>query len=68
MTKKENSVRKIVYEKESDSEPEVDESENVPEKTEKEIEKPKIGKKQPAQKSKNNIFECLNNNSKRNKR
>ena len=68
MAKKENSVRKIVYEKESDSKPEVDQSENVPEKTEEETEKPKIGKKQPAQKSKNKIFECLNNDAKRNKR
>ena len=41
-----------MYEEESDSKPEVDGSEYVPEETEEEIEKPKIGKKQPAQKSK----------------
>ena len=57
-----------MYEEESDSESEVDESEYVPEKTEEEIEKPKVGKKQPPPKRKNNIFEYLNNNTKRNKR
>ena len=56
-----------MYEEESDSEPEVDESEYVTEETEEEIEKPKIGKKQPAQKRKNNIFKYLNNDAKRNK-
>ena len=64
-----NNYKKVVYEEESDSKPEVDESEYVPEETEEEIEKPKIEKKkkQPAQKRKNNIFEYLNNDSKRNK-
>ena len=57
-----------MYEEESHSEPEVDESEYVPDETEEEIEKPKIEKKQPAQKRKNNIFEYLNNDAKRNKR
>ena len=57
-----------MYEEESDSEPEVDESEYVPEETEEEIEKPKVGKKQPPSKRKNNIFEYLNNDAKRNKR
>ena len=57
-----------MYEEDSDSEPEVDESEYMPEETEEEIEKPKIGKKQPAQKRKNNIFEYLNSDAKRNKR
>ena len=55
-----------MYKEESDSEPEVDKSEYVPEETEEEIEKPKIGKKQPAQKRKNSFFEYLNNNAKRN--
>ena len=53
---------------ESDSEPEVDESEYVPEETEEEIEKPKAGKKQTPPKRKNNIFEYLNNDAKRYKR
>ena len=59
--------KKVVYKKESDSEPEVDESEYVPEETEEEIKKHKVGKKQPPPKWKNNIFEYLNNDSKRNK-
>ena len=57
-----------MYKGENDSEPEVDESEYVPDETEEEIEKPKIEKKQPAQKRKNNILEYLNNDAKRNKR
>ena len=56
-----------MYKEESDSEPEVDESEYVPEETEEETEKPKTEIKQPAQKRKNNIFEYLNNDAKRNK-
>ena len=60
--------KRVVYEEESDSEPEVDESEYIPEETEEEIEKPKVGKKQTPPKRKNNIFEYLNNNAKRNKR
>ena len=60
--------KRVVYEEESDSEPEVDESEYVPEETEEEIEKPKVGKKQTPPKRKNNIFEYLNNDAKRNKR
>ena len=55
------------YEEESDSEPDVDECEYVPEETEEKIEKPKDGKKQSAPKRKNNIFKCLNNDAKRNK-
>ena len=56
-----------MYKEESDREPEVDESEYVPEETEEEIGKPKTVKKQPAQKRKNNIFEYLNNDAKKNK-
>ena len=56
-----------VYEEESDSEPEADESEYVPEETEEEIEKHKVGKKQTPPKRKNNTFEYLNNDAKRNK-
>ena len=66
--KQPKKYKKIVYEEESDSEPEVDENKCVPEETEEDIEKPKSEKKQPAQKRKNNIFEYLNNNVKRNKR
>ena len=44
--------KKLVYEEESDSEPELEESQYVPEETEKEIEILKIDKKQPAQKRK----------------
>ena len=57
-----------MYEEESDIEPEVDEGKYVPDETEEEIEKPKAEKEQPAQKRKNNIFEYLNNDAKRNKR
>ena len=57
-----------MYEEESDIEPEVDEGKYVPDETEEEIEKPKTEKEQPAQKRKNNIFEYLNNDAKRNKR
>ena len=56
-----------MYDEESDSEPEVYESEYVTQETEEEIKKPKIGKNQPAQKRKNNIFKYLNNDAKRNK-
>ena len=54
-----------MYEEESDSEPEEEESENILKRQE--IEEPTIEKKQPTQKRKNNIFEYLNNNAKRNK-
>ena len=57
-----------MYEEENDSEPEVDKSEYVPKETEEEIKKPKVGKKQTPPKRKNNIFEYLNNDAKRNKR
>ena len=57
-----------MYEKENGSKPEVDKSEYVPEETEEEKAKPKFGKKQPPPKGKNNIFEYLNNDAKRNKR
>ena len=62
-----SKYEKVVYKEESDSEPEVEEKESVPGETEEEIEKPKIEKKNPAQRRKNNIFEYLNNNAKRNK-
>ena len=60
--------KRLVYEEKSDSAPEVDESKYVPEETEEEVEKPKVRKKQTPPKRKNNIFEYLNNNAKRNKR
>ena len=44
-----------------------EESQYVPEDTEEEIENRKIEKKQPPQKRKNNIFEYLNNDAKKNK-
>ena len=59
--------KRVVYEEESDSEPEVDESEYVPEETEEETEKFKIGKKQTPPKRKNYVFEYLNNDVKRNR-
>ena len=46
--KQPKKYKKIVYEEESDSEPEVDESKYVPEETEEDIEKPKSEKKQPS--------------------
>ena len=60
--------KKLVYNEESDSEPELEESQYVPEETEKETEILKIDKIQPAQKRKNNIFEYINNDAKKNKR
>ena len=51
---------KVIYEEESDSEPEIEESQYVPEEKE-EIKEPK---KEPAQKRKNNIFDYLNNDAK----
>ena len=59
--------KKVVYEEESDSEPEEEESQHIPEEQE-EIKEPKVENKQPAQKRKNNILEYLNNDGKRNKR
>lgn len=59
------NIKKVVDEEESDSEPE--ESQYVPEDTEEDIKYPKIEKKNPAQKRKNNIFEYLNNDAKKNK-
>ena len=41
-----------MYEEENDSESKVDESEYIPEETEEEIEKPKVGKKQTPPKRK----------------
>ena len=51
---------KVIYEEESDSEPEIEESQYVPEEKE-EIKEPK---KEPAQKRKNDIFDYLNNDAK----
>ena len=51
---------KVIYEEESDSEPEIEESQYVPEEKE-EIKEPK---REPAQKRKNNIFDYLNNDAK----
>ena len=67
--KQPKKYKKVVYEEESDSEPEVDESEYVPEEIEEDIGKLKTEKKKKLnQKRKNNIFEYLNNDAKRNKR
>ena len=56
-----------MYEKESDSEPEEEESQYITENTAGEIREPKKEKKNLPQKRKNNIFEYLNNDAKRNK-
>ena len=56
----------MIYEEESDSKHGEEESRYIPEET-KEIWEQKIQKKEPAQKRKNNIFEYLNNDAKRNK-
>ena len=59
---------KVVYQKENDSEPEVVDSQYVPEETEEEeIEKPKREKNQVTQKGNNYIFEYSNSEAKRNK-
>ena len=57
-----DKYKKVIYEEEVDSEPELEE--NVYEEIEEEPEKPK----KVQQKRKNNIFEFINNNAKRNKR
>ena len=56
-----------MYEGESDREPEGEESEYITEGTAEEIEEPKKEKEILPQKRKNNIFEYLNNDAKRNK-
>ena len=56
-----------MYEKESDSKPEEEESQYITENTAGEIREPKKEKKNLPQKRKNNIFEYLNNDAKRNK-
>ena len=59
--------KKVVYEEESDSEPEVEESQYVPE--EEPIEQEIEQKQEPrAPKRKNRVFEYLNKDAKRNKR
>ena len=59
---------KVVYQKENDSEPEVVDSQYVPEETEEEeIEKPKREKNQVTQKGNSYIFEYSNSEAKRNK-
>ena len=57
--------KKVVYEEESDSEPEAEESQYIPEEEHIEQEKEQ---KQQAPKRKNKIFEYLNKDAKRNKR
>ena len=56
---------KVIYEEELDSEPEVEGNDYVTEETEEEPEKAKPKKVQ--QKWNNNVFEHINNNTKRNK-
>ena len=64
--KQPKKYKNLVYEEESASEPELEESQYVPEEKEDEMEKPKIEKKQPVQK-RTNTFNYLNNNVKGNK-
>ena len=74
MTKKENTIDENSQKKYKKSylwgrecsEPEIEQKEYVPEEKE-EIEEPKKETKRPAQR-RNNIFDYLNNNAKRNKR
>ena len=54
--KQPKKYKKVVYEEESDSEPEVDKSEYVPEETEEVIEKPKTGRKKKTLKEEKIIF------------
>ena len=66
--KQPKKYKKVIYEDESDSEPELGESQYEPEDPEEEIEKPKTEKKKAPHKNKNNnIFDYLNNDAKRNK-
>ena len=60
--KQQQKCKKVIYEEESDSEFEIEESQYIPEEKE-EIEEPKKEK----QIGKNNIFNSLNNDAKRNK-
>ena len=57
----------VVYEEETDSEPEAGESQDIPEDEPTEQEK-KEEHKQPQNKRKNKIFDYLNKDAKRNKR
>ena len=57
----------VVYEEETDSEPEAGESQDIPEDEPIEQEK-KEEHKQPQNKRKNKIFDYLNKDAKRNKR
>ena len=64
--KQPKKYKKVIYEEEHDSEPEVEDNAYTSEETEEESAKPKPKKVQ--QKQKNNIFEYINNDAKRNKR
>ena len=64
--KQPKKYKKVIYEEEHDSEPEVEDNDYTSEETEEESAKPKPKKVQ--QKQKNNIFEYINNDAKRNKR
>ena len=64
--KQPKKYKKVIYEEEHDSEPEVEDNAYASEETEEESAKPKPKKVQ--KKQKNNIFEYINNDAKRNKR
>ena len=64
--KQPKKYKKVIYEEEHDSEPEVEDNDYTSEETEEESAKPKPKKVQ--QKQKNNIFGYINNDAKRNKR
>ena len=64
--KQPKKYKKVIYEEEHDSEPEVEDNVYASEETEEESAKPKPKKVQ--KKQKNNIFEYINNDAKRNKR
>ena len=59
---------KVIYEEESDNEPEIEESQYEPEEEKEDIEEEKKETKQSPQKRKKKIFEYMNKDVKRNKR
>ena len=66
--KPQKKYKKVVYEEEIDSEPEVEENQYTPEEEFIEEEEKQKEQKQQAPKRKNTIFDYLNKDAKRNKR
>ena len=65
-TEKPKKYKKVIYEEDVDSEPELEENDYITEESEEEPEK--IKQKKVTQKQKNNIFDYINNDVNRDKR